>query len=186
LLRRVGLADSLATRRPGKLSGGECQRVAIARALALDPSIVILDEPVSSLDMSIRAQILELLAEIQADSGVAYLLVSHDLAMVSQVAALVSVIYLGRIVERGPAAQVLAQPRHPYTTALVSAVSVPTRREPSKRTRIVLKGDPPSPIDPPSGCRFRTRCWKAEPLCASDTPTLADEPHAVACHFPER
>lgn len=144
---------------------------------------MVLDEPVSALDMSIRAQILALLGELQADLHMAYLLVSHDLAMVNQVASYVSVMYLGRIVERGTVARVLPMPRDPYTQALISAV--PARPGTARsRTRIVLKGDPPSPIDPPSGCHFRTRCWKAEQRCADEEPVLRDDPHSAACHFP--
>jgi peptide/nickel transport system ATP-binding protein len=187
LLRRVGLDPRLATRYPHELSGGQRQRVAIARALAADAPVLVLDEPVSSLDVSIQAQVVSLLQELQSDLELTYLFISHDLSVVRHLSDRVAVMYLGRVVEHGHAAAVLATPAHPYTIALLSAVPIahPSQRE--ARRRIVLEGEVPSATDPPSGCRFRTRCWKADELCAAVVPALAsvDDDHDVACHHPE-
>lgn len=177
LLQRVGLSARFGRRYPHELSGGQLQRAAIARALATDPSLVICDEAVSALDKSIQAQVLNLLAELQAASNVAYLFISHDLAVVEHISDRVAVMYLGRVVEQGPAAQVLSDPLHPYTQALLA--SAPG----SSRPRTALMGNPPSAANPPSGCTFRTRCPHAQAACAEERPPLVptQPAHWVAC-----
>ena len=185
---RVGLPLEYGERYPHQLSGGQKQRVLIARALTLRPKVIVCDEVVAALDMSIRGDVLNLFAELQRDLGLTYVFITHDLSVVSHISNRIAVMYLGRFVELGPAEEVSGRPMHPYTQALLSAEPLPLPSTMRRDQRIILQGEMPSPIDPPSGCRFRTRCQYAQPVCAAQAPDwreLAPD-HWVACHFADR
>ncbi len=184
MMRRVGLLAQQINRYPHEFSGGQCQRIGIARAMILGPKLVVCDEPVSALDVSIQAQIVNLLKALQDESGLALLFISHNLSIVRHISHRILVLYLGRIVELGDARTVCAAPRHPYTQALVSAAPIPDPDRERAKRRLVLAGELPSPLDPPSGCAFRTRCPKASELCAAERPVLEDigTGQSVACH----
>ncbi|MBV9606819.1 MAG: ATP-binding cassette domain-containing protein [Solirubrobacterales bacterium] len=187
LLDDVGLAYDAINRYPHEFSGGQRQRLGLARALALNPKVIVADEPVSALDVSIRSQILNLMQRLQASYGLTYIVISHDLSVVKYLANRIGVMYLGRLVEVGPAQEIYAKPAHPYTAGLLEAIPVPNPElARNKQRRLAVRGELPSPVHPPSGCRFRTRCPRAQDKCAEEVPTLRrfGDGHLAACHFP--
>lgn len=186
MMRRVGLRPEMMNRYPNEFSGGQCQRISIARAMISRPRLVVCDEPVSALDVSIQAQIIALLRELQLEYGVSYIFISHDLSVVRHLCDRIMVLYLGRVMETADKASLFAAPRHPYTRSLLSAVPIPDPRRARNRETTLIEGDLPSPLDPPSGCVFRTRCPHATPLCLKVAPVpdpMDSASHRVACHY---
>jgi len=185
VMDKVGLLHNLVNRYPHEFSGGQCQRIGIARALILKPKLIICDEPVSALDVSIQAQVINLLMELQNEMGLTLIFITHDLSIVKHISNKIMVLYLGNMVEMANSVDIYAHPLHPYTQALISAVPIPDPKIEKNKELILIEGDLPSPINPPSGCVFRTRCQKAQDICAKEKPTMntSNDSHMVACHF---
>ncbi len=185
VMNKVGLLHNLINRYPHEFSGGQCQRIGIARALILKPKLIICDEPVSALDVSIQAQVINLLMELQSEMDLTLIFIAHDLSIVKHISNRIMVLYLGNMVEMANNIDIYAHPRHPYTQALISAVPIPDPKIEKNKELILIEGDLPSPINPPSGCVFRTRCLKAQDICAKEKPTMNtfNDNHMVACHF---
>jgi oligopeptide transport system ATP-binding protein len=185
-LERVGLSGQHINRYPHEFSGGQCQRIGIARALVLRPRLIVCDEPVSALDVSIQSQILNLLLDLQRSEGISYIFISHNLGVVRHLSHRIAVLYLGRIVEEGAAEEIFRAPRHPYTQALIAAMPIADPDRERSRPKLLLRGEIPSPLDPPSGCVFRTRCRHADAICGSERPAMLGDSHRVACHHWQR
>jgi oligopeptide transport system ATP-binding protein len=189
MMAKVGLLPQMINRYPHEFSGGQCQRIGIARAMILQPKLIICDEPVSALDVSIQAQIINLLKSLQSEFDLSLIFISHDLSVVRHISHRVLVLYLGKVMEIADRTALYDNPRHPYTRALISAAPIPDPELERGKSRLLIEGDLPSPLDPPSGCVFRTRCPKVQDICAEQTPALSDEDnfnkHFVACHFPD-